>query len=106
MKSLSKKVIMMDLLKGLKAMYRVTLRNAHCGNAGKNEAFKRLCKLEGKVVNFEYTTLCTLQQNGQVEGSCPYLIGCMLCQMVGSFIFFQEVYVLRQLILPCYWKII
>ena len=45
-------------------MYGVNVRYICCDDAGENEAFKPLCKHEGKSVKFEYTTTHTVHQNG------------------------------------------
>ena len=61
----------MSLIKGLKAMNSVTVRCNCCDNVDENEAFLLLCKREKDCVNFEYTMLNTLQQNGQFKKLFP-----------------------------------
>ena len=40
----------------LKARYGINMKHTRCDNAGKNDDFKKVCKQEGRVVQFEYTT--------------------------------------------------
>ncbi|KAG7357827.1 reverse transcriptase RNA-dependent DNA polymerase [Nitzschia inconspicua] len=53
----------------------ITVKSIRCDNAGENKAFEQQCKLEGLLVNFEYTAPGTPQQNGVAERKFATLFG-------------------------------
>ena len=59
--------VIVSLLKDLKEMYGVIVRYIFYDNAGKNEAFKQLCKQVLMGVNFKHTTPGTPQHSGCIE---------------------------------------
>ena len=51
------------------------VRYLRCDNAGENKKAEEALKEKGIFVQFEYTTACTLQQNGKVERKFATLDG-------------------------------
>ena len=58
---------MLALVSNMKIRFILLVQYLHCGNAGKNQAFKKTCKQEGLWIDLEYTAPCMPKQNDHIE---------------------------------------
>ena len=59
--------VMLGLIRNLKNKYNLQVQYLHCDNAGGNVAFKKACKQDGLVVDFDYTAPDMPQWNGCIK---------------------------------------
>ena len=58
---------MLGLVNNLKIKFNLQVQHLCQNNTGENQAFERICNHEGLRIDFKYTALGTLQQNGRIE---------------------------------------
>ena len=66
---------MLELVKRLKTLQQITVKNIRCDDAGENKKFQQLCEATGLDINFEFTGPGSPQFNGPVERKFATLYG-------------------------------
>ena len=76
---------MVDLIKNLKNKYNQQVQYLGYDNAGENVAFERACKQEGLGFTLNIKPqVCHNRMAALNKNLLPFLIGYMLCSMVGN----------------------